>query len=99
VLAFRVGRVESRADGRTIEAVELLEAQVRTAAGRRLGVLARLHDVLPGRYAFGLTGRGPSGKTLAPGDYVVRLRAHPVAGDIGARATTVDVPFTITGSE
>ena len=70
-----------------------------TAAGRRLGVLARLHDVLPGRYAFGVTGRGPYGKTLAPGDYVVRLRAHPVAGDAGARATKVEVPFTITGSD
>ena len=55
--------------------------------GKPLGVLSRIHDLLPGRYAFGLTGRGPAGKPLAPGRYVVRLRAHPPAGDVGAGAT------------
>jgi len=68
-----------------------------TAKGKRLGVLTRLHDLLPGRYAFGVTGRGPRGNELAEGAYVLRLVAHPVAGDAGAKATTVDVPFTITG--
>jgi hypothetical protein len=54
-----------------------------------------MHDLLPGRYAFGLTGRGPAGKPLAPGRYVVRLRAHPPAGDVGAVATVVDVRFRL----
>ena len=43
-----------------------------------------MHDLLPGRYAFGLTGRGPAGRPLAPGRYDVRLRAYPPAGDVGA---------------
>ena len=98
VLAFRVGAVASGAEGRAIDPVERLDVEIWTAGGRRLGVLTRLHDLLPGRYAFGLTGRGPAGKKLTPGEYVLRLRAHPVAGDADARPTTVDVPFRITGS-
>ena len=37
--------------------------------GKRIGVLARLRDVLPGRYAFGLTGRGPRGARSPRGAY------------------------------
>jgi hypothetical protein len=95
VLAFRAGSVATEGDGASVEAVELLEAELWTAKGRRLGVLARLRDLLPGRYAFGITGRGPAGKRLPPGGYVIRLRARPPTGDAGARGTTVDVPFTI----
>ena len=45
-----------------------------------LGLLARLRDVLPGQYAFGLTGRGPDGLRLEPGPYRLRLVARPAAG-------------------
>ena len=86
VLAFRVGRVDRVADGEMIEPVGVLELELWTADGRRLGVLARLRDVLPGRYAFGLTGRGPNGRLLPAGSYVLRLRAHPVDGDDGVAA-------------
>jgi hypothetical protein len=96
VLAFRVGDVESDAEGRSLEPVQLLVAELWTRSGKRLGALTRMHDLLPGRYAFGVTGRGPQGRTLRPGRYVFRLTAFPVAGDAGARATTVRVPFTIT---
>jgi minor extracellular serine protease Vpr len=96
VLAFRAGRVDEGPAGETIEPVGLLELELWTADGRRLGVLARLRDVLPGRYAFGLTGRGPSGKVLAAGRYVLRLRAHPVDGDDGTAPSTVEAVFTIT---
>jgi len=57
--------------------------------------LPRLRDVLPGRYAFGLTGRDPDGKILAEGPYVLRLRAHPVDGDDGAQPSTAEAVFTI----
>ena len=96
VVAFRAGRVVEDAHGHAVEPVEVLVADVWTAKGAHVGVLARLRDLLPGRYALGLTGRGPQGKKLEPGEYVLRLRARPVAGDHDARATTVDVPFTIT---
>ena len=74
----------------------MLELELWTADGRRLGVLARLRDVLPGRYAYGLTGRGPSGRLLAEGSYVLRLRAHPVDGDDGTQPSTAEAVFTIT---
>jgi minor extracellular serine protease Vpr len=95
VLAFRAGRVDATPDGEAIEPVGLLEVELWTAEGKRLGVLARLRDVLPGRYAFGLTGRGPEGGVLPDGTYVIRLRAYPVDGDDGARPSTAETVFTI----
>jgi hypothetical protein len=82
-------------DGELIEPVGVLELELWTASGRNLGLLARLRDVLPGRYAFGLTGRDPHGKRLPAGDYVLRLRAHPVDGDDGAQPSTAEAVFTI----
>jgi minor extracellular serine protease Vpr len=96
VLAFRAGRVDRVADGEMIEPVGVLDLELWTADGRKLGVLARMRDVLPGRYAFGLTGRAPSGRLLAEGSYVLRLRAHPVDGDDGAQPSTAEAVFTIT---
>jgi subtilisin family serine protease len=95
VLAFRAGRVDRTQDGELIEPVGVLELELWTAEGRRLGVLARLRDVLPGRYAFGLTGRGPYGKPLRDGAYVLRLRAYPVDGDDGTPPSTAEAVFTI----
>jgi hypothetical protein len=95
VLAFRAGRVDRGADGELIEPVGVLELELWTASGRKLGMLARLRDVLPGRYAFGLTGRDPQGKLLRAGDYVLRLRAHPVDGDDGTQPSTAEAVFTI----
>jgi minor extracellular serine protease Vpr len=95
VLAFRAGRVDRGVDGEVIEPVGVLELELWTASGRRLGLLARLRDVLPGRYAFGLTGRGPHGKLLPAGDYVLRLRAHSIDGDDGTQPSTAEAVFTI----
>ncbi len=95
VLAFRAGRVDRVADGEMIEPVGVLELELWTADGQRLGVLARLRDVLPGRYAFGLTGRGPHGRILSDGVYVLRLRAYPVDGDDGTQPSTAEAVFTI----
>jgi Subtilase family len=96
VIAFRAGRVDRSSDGEMIEPVGVLELELWAADGRRLGVLARMRDVLPGRYAFGLTGRGPNGGVLTEGSYVLRLRAYPVDGDDGTRPSTAEAVFTIT---
>jgi hypothetical protein len=48
---------------------------------RQLGLLARLRDVLPGRFAFGLTGRGPRGGVLPKGVYRLRILAVPPDGE------------------
>jgi Subtilase family len=57
-----------------------------------VGLLARLRDVLPGRYTFALTGRGPTGRQLAPGAYAIRVRATPVDGGPASVGT---VRFTL----
>jgi subtilisin family serine protease len=95
VLAFRAGRVVSGPAGEAIEPVGLLDVELWTAGGKRLGVLARLRDLLPGRYAFGLTGRGPQGDVLAPGVYVVRLQAQRVDADDGTPPSTAEAVFEI----
>ena len=87
VLAVRIGAI-GRVDGRTaVEPVLRLDVLLRDDEHHQLGLLARLRDVLPGRYAFGLTGRDPEGRKLAPGAYSLRLAAWPAAG--GAPVTRV----------
>ena len=96
VLAFRAGHVVSGSGGEQIEPVGLLDLELWTPKGKRLGVIARMRDLLPGRYAFGLTGRGPDGKVLEPGTYVLRLRAQPVDAVDGTPPSTADTVFRIT---
>lgn len=97
VLSFRAGSVEGDASGLALGGVSLLEVELLNGRGKRLGVLARLRDLLPGRYAIGLTGRGPDGARLRPGRYVVRVRAHDAAASTeGAGASsTASVAFRI----
>jgi minor extracellular serine protease Vpr len=95
VVAFRAGRADSAADGETVQPVALLTAELRRLGGKSLGILIRMRNLLPGRYAFGLTGRSATGRKLAPGVYVLRLRAKPVVGDLGAADSVVDIRFRI----
>ena len=95
VLAFRAGRIVSGPAGETIEPVSVLDVELWTDEGKRLGVLARLRNLLPGRYAFGLTGRDPMGRVLDPGVYVLRLRAQPVDGGDGEPPSTAEAVFRI----
>jgi hypothetical protein len=89
VLSFQAGRI---AAGGQLEPVALLELRLRGPNGERLGELARLRNLLPGRYAFGLTGRDADGETLEPGRYHVRLTAHPTGPGAPTQAS---VAFTI----
>ena len=75
-----------------IEPVARLDVVLGRADGTRVGLLARLRDVLPGRYTFGLTGRGPDGQVLRPGPYVATVLAYPVDG---GRPSTRKVGFTL----
>ena len=78
LLALDAGRV-LEVDGRPeIRPVRQLDVVLCRADGNRVGLLARLRDVLPGRNTFGLTGRGPDGQLLPPGSYVLRVLAYPV---------------------
>jgi subtilisin family serine protease len=78
LLGLDVGRVLA-VDGRPeIRPLSLLDVVLKRADGTTVGLLARLRDVLPGRYTFGLTGRGPDGRLLPPGKYSLRVLAYPV---------------------
>jgi subtilisin family serine protease len=85
VLALRAGSV-TRLSGRVqVEPVVRLDIELRNARGKPLGLLARLRDVLPGRYAFGITGRGPNGHVLRRGGYRLRVVAWPAGGGSAIR--------------
>jgi hypothetical protein len=93
VLAVEVGRVLRLAGADAVQPASRLEVELWTGDGRRrIGVLARLRDVLPGRYAFGLTGRGPAGGFLRKGRWMIRLVAFPTAG---GRPSVKALRFTI----
>lgn len=77
-LSFVAGSVAAEPDPQ-VRAVELLEVQL-WRSGERLGVLAQRRELLPGRYTFGLTGRGPTGDRLRRGRYTIRLVAYPGDG-------------------
>ncbi len=89
VLSFQGGRLDT---GGQLEPVALLQLKLRDSHGQPLGTLAQLRDLLPGRFAFGLTGRDAKGNTLEPGRYTVRLTAYPTGQGEPSVAT---VPFTI----
>jgi minor extracellular serine protease Vpr len=78
LLALDAGRVLEVSGRPEIRPVRQLDVVLARADGTSVGLMARLRDVLPGRYTFGLTGRGPDGQLLAPGSYVLRVIAYPV---------------------
>jgi len=87
VLSVRLGTID-RVRGRDVlQPVRRLDVVLAEDDGAAVGLLARLRDVLPGQYAFGLTGRGPDGNRLASGRYQLRLVAWPEAGGPPARRT------------
>jgi hypothetical protein len=92
VLSFQAGGLGVGSSGAEIKPVGRLDMQLTSAYGTSLGLLVRMRDLLPGRYAFGLTGRDPQGNRLPGGDYTLALTAVPPDG---SRATIRTVKFTI----
>jgi hypothetical protein len=77
LLAVDAGRVLDT-DGRPeVRPVARLDVLLYRTDGTPVGTLARLRDVLPGRYTFGITGRDSAGQRLASGTYELRVVAHP----------------------
>lgn len=76
ILSVQAGSLV-RDRGLQIEPVSRLDVLLYSGSGRYLGVMARLRDLLPGSYSFGITGRGPASAVLAPGPYELRLAAWP----------------------
>jgi hypothetical protein len=89
VLSLVAGLVRSVAGTEELQPVSKLDIVLYTGSGRRIGVIARLRNLLPGRYSFGLTGRDPGGQVLNPGPYGLRVIASPTGGG-PPTARTVD---------
>ena len=92
LLSFVAGAVPRSDAGQNVRPLSLLDLELWSPAGGRIGLLARLRDVLPGRYSYGVTGRDPTGQVLPSGDYVLRLVAYPTSG---GSATVRTVAFRI----
>jgi minor extracellular serine protease Vpr len=91
VLSLRAGLVTDAPAGTHVHPVAKLDVEL-WRLGHRIGLLARLRDLLPGRVAIGLTGRGPGGNRLGRGRYQVRLLAFPTSE---GPATSRTIPFRI----
>jgi minor extracellular serine protease Vpr len=91
VVSFVVGAIETDKQLQ-VRPVDVLEIQL-WRGSTFLGVLSKRREVLPGRYAFGLTGRGPRGEQLPRGSYVIRLVARP---DDGTRRQIESVDYVVS---
>jgi minor extracellular serine protease Vpr len=91
-LSLDAGAVVHRDELVEVQPVMRLDVQLYGPGGEGLGLLARVRDLLPGRYTFGLTGRDPGGEELLPGAYRLRLVAWPMGG---GRPTIRSVSFTV----
>ena len=85
LLSVDAGDIRTIAGKLELRPLARLDVGLARADGTPIGLLARLRDVLPGRYTFGLTGRGPSGEPLPPGRYVVTISGFPVDGGSPSR--------------
>ena len=93
LLTLRAGRVIHTAAGDEIRPVRRLDIALLRGNGERLGLLARLRDVIPGHVTIGVTGRDPEGNLLEPGRYRLRLTAWP--SERGAPPSRTVVRFRI----
>jgi subtilisin family serine protease len=94
VLTVQAGNVVRADDGVQIRPVSRLDVLLYSASGRFIGVMARLRNLLPGSYSFGITGRGPTSVVLAPGRYELRLAAWPTL-PLDAKPSRAQVDFQI----
>ena len=75
LLSFVAGSVRRSGGLPDVLPLSRLDLELWSPTGGRIGLLARLRDVLPGRYSFGVTGRDPTGAVLPKGEYQLRLAA------------------------
>jgi subtilisin family serine protease len=92
LLSFIAGSVPRTTGHQDVLPLSRLDLEVWSPDGGRIGLLARLRDVLPGRYSFGVTGRDPTGALLPSGEYQLRLVAW---GTDTGPPTVRTVRFTI----
>ena len=98
VLSFRVGWVGESPAGLALGPVSLLEVELWRET-EFVGTIARLRDLLPGRYSIGLTGRAPDGASLEPGQYRLQFVARPAIGGFGELVRVSGPSFRMSPAE
>ena len=93
LLTLRAGKLLRTGAGEEIRPVRRLDVELLRADGERIGLLARLRDLIPGHVTIGITGRDPDGGRLAPGGYRLRLSAWPT--EQGGRPSRAVVRFRV----
>jgi hypothetical protein len=93
VLTLRAGLVRTVGGSDEVHPVARLDLELFTEDGKLIGNVGRLRDVLPGRFAFALTGRDPGGQALDAGRYRLRVSAYPAGGGLPTRRSLL---FEIT---
>jgi minor extracellular serine protease Vpr len=86
VLSYQAGSVSQDLAGPQVQPLARLDFEL-WRGGERLGLIARLRDLLPGQYVAFLTGRDPDGNLLPRGPYRIRLIAVPTSGGPSTRKT------------
>src|ERR671936_836302 len=92
LLSFIAGGVPRTNGGQDGRPLSRLDLELSSPTGGRIGTLATMRDVLPGRYSYGVTGRDPTGQVLPAGAYSLRLVAYPTAS---GPPTVRTISFTI----
>jgi subtilisin family serine protease len=92
LLSFVAGGIPRTHGNQDVRPLSRLDLELWSPTGGRLGVLASMRDVLPGRYSYGVTGRDPTGHLLPSGAYTVRLVGYPT---VDGPPTVRTVSFTI----
>ena len=77
LLSFVAGGVLRTDGNENVRPLSRLDLVLSSPIGGRIGVLASMRDVLPGRYSYGVTGRDPTGQLLPSGPYTLRLIGYP----------------------
>lgn len=91
VLSLRAGSLLQTPAGPQVRPVARLDFEL-WRGKQRLGLIARLRDLLPGQLVYGLTGRKPNGQLLPKGKYRLELVALPTGS---GPVTRVAVHFRI----
>jgi subtilisin family serine protease len=92
LLSFVAGAVPRSDVGEDVQPLSRVDLELWSKTGGRIGLLARMRDVLPGRYSYGVTGRDPTGAVLPSGDYQLHLIAYPT---VFGPPTTRTIAFRI----
>jgi hypothetical protein len=87
LLSFVAGAVPVSGSGQDVRPLSRVDLELWSPTGGRIGLLARMRDVLPGSYSYGVTGRDPTGALLPTGDYRLVLGAYGTRDAVPTKRT------------